>query len=118
MTQPQPPLDPQPVESQPTPGIETAEEEAADDLTERLRSKPVVGIVMLVVGLLAGYFGRPALERWITPPAPTAAPAALPGPQPLPRARDELMPYLISQTRHFKGNSNAPITLIEFADFQ
>jgi protein-disulfide isomerase len=89
---------------------------ARDPYGQRMRSAPVVGVVMLIVGLLVGYYGRPTLDKWSG--LPTPAQAAIVGPQPLPQSQDELMPYLISQTRHFKGNPNAPVTLIEFADFQ
>jgi protein-disulfide isomerase len=33
-------------------------------------------------------------------------------------ANADLMKYLIDNTRHFKGDPNAPVTIIEFADFQ
>lgn len=33
-------------------------------------------------------------------------------------ATKQLMDMLISQTRHFKGDPNAPVTMIEFSDFQ
>ena len=71
---------------------------------------PVVGVVMLIVGLFGGYYGRSASDG-ISEQA--AVPSADAG------AKDEeLMAYLVSQTRHFKGDPNAPVTLIEFGDFQ
>ena len=33
-------------------------------------------------------------------------------------AAQRVMEMLISQTRHFKGDPNAPVTIIEFSDFQ
>ena len=75
---------------------------------------PLVGVVMLVVGLFGGYYGRPLVgdtkEQTTVPEsiAPTQAGAG----------NEELMGYLMSQTRHFKGNPDAPVTLIEFGDFQ
>jgi hypothetical protein len=30
----------------------------------------------------------------------------------------ELMAYLLPQVRHFKGDPAAPVTIIEFSDFQ
>jgi hypothetical protein len=89
---------------------------------------PIVGIVMLVVGLFLGYmvspstvrnFGKSALpttnktpavqESSTTPAAPvlmTSEPTA------------DIMAYLVSQTRHFKGDETAPVTIIEFSDYQ
>ncbi|MEK7310359.1 MAG: hypothetical protein AAB382_00160 [Chloroflexota bacterium] len=85
-------------------------------------STPIVGIVMLVLGLLIGYFGRPVVADRIAAFRPTATseptPAAVVGPQAQPRSREELMEYLISQTRHFRGNPEASIVMIEFSDFQ
>jgi hypothetical protein len=103
--------DPQPATETAPPPIESTEQTEA--LPTRMRSAPVVGMVMLIVGLLVGYFGRPGLDRWISPPPPTA-----PAPQPLPQSKEELLPYLINGTRHFQGNPAAPVTLIEFGDFQ
>ncbi len=85
-------------------------------------STPIVGIVMLVLGLLIGYFGRPAVADRITAFRPTATseptPAVVVGPQAQPSSREELMEYLISQTRHFRGNPEASIVMLEFSDFQ
>ena len=75
---------------------------------------PLVGVVMLIIGLLGGYYGRPLVSdtkepitdsQSITPPQAGAG-------------NEEVMAYLVSQTRHFKGDPDAPVTLIEFGDFQ
>lgn len=83
---------------------------------------PIVGVVLLVVGLLAGYFGRPLISP---PPASEAAGEApmsvqTEAPQPTmdPETRQQLMAYLLPQVRHFKGEAEAPVTIIEFSDFQ
>lgn len=85
----------------------------------------VVGVVMLGIGLLAGYFGRPLVT-----PEPTTAPAvasADSGNQAAARSASPavpdssgpaLMDGVITRTRHFKGEPGAPITIIEFGDFQ
>jgi len=75
---------------------------------------PLVGVVMLIIGFLGGYYGRPLVsgtEEQATVPQSIAPPQAGAG-------SEELMAYLVSQTRHFKGNPDAPVTLIEFGDFQ
>jgi hypothetical protein len=88
---------------------------------------PIVGLLMLVAGLLGGYFGRPLLEGTaapagsaaITSPAPAAtSPADQASSTASAADRASLMEFLVSQTRHFKGNPDAPVTLIEFSDFQ
>jgi hypothetical protein len=90
---------------------------------------PALSVLALVVGLLLGYFGRPMLNKdsqaaAVTSPETTAA-ANLPT-LPTPtvdqtaviNSQQELMDYLVSNTTHFKGDPNAPVTIIEFSDYQ
>jgi hypothetical protein len=88
---------------------------------------PIVGLVMLAAGLLLGYFGRPLLTSDPTPVAQaTQAVAPSQGdqaPNPtvnpnLPQTREELMSFLMQETKHFLGDPNAEVTIIEFSDFQ
>jgi hypothetical protein len=105
---------------------------------------PLVGLIMLAVGLVVGYLLRPAMPPAapvpILAPTPvtrvatvvplvTATPVASartpqpasgsPTPNPTELAqRRALADDLASWTRHFKGNANAPVTIIEFSDFQ
>ncbi len=76
---------------------------------------PIVGIVLLVIGLFGGYYGRPifddtqeALE--VIPPTAAAVQPSV--------DNEDAMAYLLTQIRHFRGNPNAPVTLVEFGDFQ
>jgi hypothetical protein len=95
---------------------------------------PIVGLVMLIIGLAAGYSSK-ALIALINPDAtPTAVVtevssaetvggemATLPtsAPQPPSAAElEELMAFLVTQTTHFRGEADAPVTIIEFSDFQ
>jgi hypothetical protein len=84
-----------------------------------------VGLLMLVIGVLAGYFGRPLVTS--QPLSPTTVASTDTGSRPVasdsnPSAGNSsgpsLMDGVIAQTRHFKGDPNAPITIIEFGDFQ
>lgn len=105
---------------------------------------PLVGLIMLAFGLVVGYLLHPALTPAAPLPTPiptpvvkattapltvTATPVASsstprptggsPTPNPTELAqRRGLADYLASWTRHFKGNANAPVTIIEFSDFQ
>jgi len=77
---------------------------------------PIVGIVMLILGLLGGYFGRPLIggnEQAVVPQTSASGQS-----QGVGARNEEMMAYLVSQTRHFKGDPDAPVTLIEFGDFQ
>ena len=56
--------------------------------------------LMLVIGFVAGFIVRPIF----LPPTASGKPDAI--------------DLLIAQTKHFKGNANAPITILEFSDFQ
>lgn len=80
---------------------------------------PIVGWAMLVIGFLAGFFLRP----WIlgqTSNATAAISTAPAGLQSTDQAveRQKLMESLIPNVRHFKGDPDSPVTIIEFADFQ
>ena len=82
---------------------------------------PIVGALMLALGRAAGL--------WLRSGGPGASPAATAGSaaestatanptQNVSAARLAFMNTLIAQTRHFQGEASAPVTLIEFSDFQ
>ena len=80
---------------------------------------------MLVVGALAGYWGRPLITPSLSSAtsvtaADTVAPSAANDSNPPVRqsAPPTLMHALAAQTRHFRGDPNAPVTVIEFGDFK
>ena len=75
---------------------------------------PIVGVVMLIIGLFGGYYGRPLLGN---NGEPVTVPATIAS-APTGGGNEEMMTYLVSQIRHFTGDANAPVTLIEFGDFQ
>lgn len=81
---------------------------------------PIVGIVMLIVGLFGGYYIRPLLNAQTEPNDVSlrSQPSAQDGTGASGAGNPQLMEYLVSQTRHFRGDPDAPVTLIEFGDFQ
>jgi len=87
---------------------------------------PIVALVMLVLGLVGGFAGRPMIESQFLPTVvPTQAAAAqAPAPSVPSDAADTaaqrkaVMDEIIKQTSHFMGDENAPITIIEFSDYQ
>jgi hypothetical protein len=97
---------------------------------------PALAVIMLVVGLLVGYLGRPLVNKnaqptgvvaAVTTPSAVAV-ATVPGATaPTPtvnptiaaiQSADQFMAYIVSQTKHFQGDPTAAATLIEFSDFQ
>ncbi len=110
-----------------------AEEAKSPALTINIASwaTPIVGLVMLVVGLAGGFFLRPVVlpSDAATPASAEDVSSASTGAQqtsqqtpqaqqPSAADRQALMDALVPQVRHFKGDAGAPITVIEFSDFQ
>ena len=95
---------------------------------------PALAVAMLVVGMLAGYFGRPLLNKTavptegvaaVTTPVPTIpsgqltqATASVDPTMAAIDSYEKLMAYLVSNTNHFQGDANAKVTIIEFSDYQ
>jgi hypothetical protein len=95
---------------------------------------PAVAVLMLVVGLLAGYFGYQLLNKSSASDGTVAAVATLVPTLPAEQATvptttvdptlaaidsyEKLSEYLVSNTTQFKGDPNAKVTLIEFSDYQ
>ena len=102
--------EPAPVETQKQPAI---------TITIQSWATPIVGAVMLVLGLLAGYYVRPLIqnqaqsEASVNSESPVAIPTADNS-----AAQQKLMETMLAKTRHFRGDPNAPVAIIEFADFQ
>jgi hypothetical protein len=82
---------------------------------------PIIAVVMLVVGLLGGYFGRPFIkpeEKAESVVSSTTQNQPVPTTGPTDEQRQEMMNFLMGQVRHFKGDPDATVTIIEFSDFQ
>jgi hypothetical protein len=76
-----------------------------------------VGTIMLLVGLMLGYIGRGVYGPEAVAAKKTTA-TAVAAIQTRAAANKEVMAMLIGATRHFKGDANAPVTIIEFSDYQ
>jgi hypothetical protein len=79
---------------------------------------PIVGVVMLLLGLLVGYLIHPINAIQPAATADSSSASAQTRPTADPTASKQLMDYLVTQVKHFQGDANAPVTLIEFSDFQ
>ena len=125
--------DSEPIESFPEDELSRPEEIEAEApekpaLTIVIQSwaTPILALIMLIIGLAGGYFGRPLLEGNQTVAVPEVAQATStvqPTTDPVAAATAEargqqLLAAVVGQTRHFLGDENAPVTLIEFSDFQ
>lgn len=79
---------------------------------------PIVGIVMLVIGALAGFYARPTVLGQLSESASGASPVVAIPTEDRSEEQQQLMASLIPSVRHFIGDPNAPVTIIEFGDFQ
>jgi len=76
-----------------------------------------VGTAIFFFGLFSGYFLRPYIEqpqegaKDTAPQNPSVGVSEQAGNQ-------EVMEFLIRETRHFMGNPDAPVIMIEFSDFK
>lgn len=83
----------------------------------------VISGLTLGIGLIIGYAGRPVVTALLAPTA-TATAAATAGPTATSLAPAEatqragLMAYVLANTRLFRGNPKARVTMVEFGDFQ
>ena len=101
---------------------------AAFTLVIQSWTTPIVGIIMLVAGLFGGYYGRLLLSPETSsvtvvgnPSTDTGSSVPITAPTPdKERAAQQqgLMSAVIEGTRHFRGDPDAPVTIIEFSDFQ
>jgi hypothetical protein len=96
---------------------ETEFQEQAESPLKRNWPMIVIGVAMLVVGLVLGYIGRGFYGPEASAAKATQAAVAV-AVQTRASANKEVMTMLIGATRHFKGDANAPVTIIEFSDFQ
>lgn len=104
--------------------IEEGEEKKSPSLVINFYTwaTPIVGVLALLIGLVGGYFLYPTLAPEPTPDpgGSSTLPEQAEAPQPTvdPATRAQLMEFLLPQVRHFRGEPGAPVTLIEFSDFQ
>ncbi len=107
---------------EPEDGTRATERPPALTIQVQSWATPVAAVVMLAVGLLAGYYLRPILDPPAAPaPVPVEGASTEAGEQVSAEqlARQEaLMDAILPRVRHFKGDEGAPVSLIEFSDFQ
>jgi len=109
--------DPAPVQPQKETAAAEGQKQPAIVINIQSRTTPLVGLAMLVLGLWMGYY----LRSWTlarSSNATTASNAAAIPTTDQTAAQQSLMASLIPTVRHFKGDPNAPVTIIEFGDFQ
>jgi hypothetical protein len=96
---------------------EVQEHEKVDSPLKHNWPMIIVGIAMLLVGAVLGYVGRGVYgpEAIAAKATSSAVAAAI---QTRASTNKEVMSMLIGATRHFKGDANAPVTIIEFSDYQ
>jgi protein-disulfide isomerase len=82
-----------------------------------------LGLVMLAIGALCGLVIQPLVAAAPAPAATAEQQASVveptrPSPTQDNSPRGAMMRGVVSQTRHFLGDENAPVTIVEFCDFE
>jgi protein-disulfide isomerase len=108
---------PVPTEVQEEPAPLDGQKQPAVTITIQSWVTPIIGVAMLVLGLLVGFYGRPFILAGTQSDASSAPPIVIPTADNS-AAQQQLMETALAKTRHFKGDPNAPVTMIEFGDFQ
>ena len=80
----------------------------------RLLAPLMIGLVIVV---LVGCASRPVTTPEPLGPTPVT-PTVTAGPSASSTASPTLMEVVAAETRHFVGDRDAPVTIIEFGDFQ
>ncbi len=101
---------------------ESAQTERNDKPKKKTRGPRLFPWLLLVVGLCVGMLGGLYLHPLVMPEAEaSAAPSAeTGGPDEVNRAevQQAMMEAVLDKARHFEGDPNAPVTLVEFGDFK
>ncbi len=79
---------------------------------------PIVGFLMLIIGLLGGYYIHPTVSPLLSKATLTPTASAETDTGTTSAGQPGLKDYVVAQTKHFLGDANAPVTVIEFSDFQ
>ena len=117
-------------EVQPEEHLELGDHAEAAPRTVAVRVDLLMTLIAgVLIGIVIGYLGRPLLASEpqraaqaqvesvadaSAPTSPTAAPASSADNS----SAQTLMASMVAKTRHFRGNPDAPVTILEFSDFQ
>ena len=74
---------------------------------------PALALLIISVGIFIGFSKRPQLKTEGIGSSPARAAVKTPA-----NEQEALTLIATAQTRHFKGDPDAPVTILEFSDFQ
>lgn len=111
------------------PAVEAEGQPATEPRVVTLRVDLLVTLAFgLMVGIVIGYLGRPLIESEARAPAAPVVAARVESSAPTDAeaasssadsgSSQTLLDSVIAATRHYKGDPDAPVTIIEFGDFQ
>jgi len=111
-------IDEQDVIEDELPNVEFHKERPSLTINIHSWTTPIVGIVMLVIGALAGFYARPTVLGQLPQDTNEQKPAVAIPTEDRSEEQKQLMAVLVPKVRHFLGDPNASVTIIEFGDFQ